>query len=84
MKNMDNFWAGGKPADVFIHAFRKGSAWAFDVAVPSPFKTCILRSAAQHQLAAAGAKAVEKYGKYGSDIADVVTSVQDSRGDGAE
>ena len=35
--------------------------------VASPFKTGILQSAARHHLAAAEAKAVEKYGKYGSD-----------------
>ena len=61
---------GRKPADVYIYAFRKGSAWALDVAVASPFKDGILRSAALHQLAAAADKAVEKYDKYGADIAD--------------
>ena len=62
---------GKKPADVYIYAFRKGSAYALDVTVASPFKAGkVLRSAAQYHLAAADVAASDKYKKYRQDIAD--------------
>ena len=61
---------GKKPADVFIYVYKNGRSYAFDVAVASPFKKGVLRSAAQHQLAAAEDKAREKWDKYGVETAD--------------